>query len=210
MHSKFNTKPVSTLRRLLSNIKRDEDSSRATNVVNFVMCKTRIRFPRSRGLHDLNRLFWHSTDWDWIFGRHNLDYSLLTYNSSNEPPWLHVKADFDHRDVTVRSLTQSHPRFARLPYITHTWTLHVLRAGHILAGNPRNTRLVFQGSILVIEWGHPMSPTATGPNSSTAMEFLRRLPSFTARVMVRGSISFTPPRAQYLILALETSSFVLH
>ncbi|KAK0541676.1 hypothetical protein OC845_006947 [Tilletia horrida] len=174
------------------------------------MGKTRIRFPRSRGLQNLNRLFWHATDWNWIFARYNLTYTLPEYNASDESDWLHVKTNFDMRDVPVHRPTRSRLRLAGLPYITRTWTLHVLQAGCIIAGNPKRTRLVLQGSILVVEWEHPVSPTASAPNRPTAIEFLQQLPDFTARIMVRGNAHFVSPSIQYLILALETSAFVLN
>ncbi|KAK0541914.1 hypothetical protein OC861_006766 [Tilletia horrida] len=210
MRSSFDTKPLSTLDALLSRIPDDPSRARMTRFVSFVKAKCRIRFPRSPGLHNPKRLFLHPTNWNWILQQCGLHCSFEAYNITGSPDYLRVVATFEVRNVRINYPTRSRLQVQNAPWMSWTHQLHLLRAGHCLSNCRKRNRFILQGTILIIEWEDPVTAAPDEHGMFDPESFLRQVTSFTARVMVRGSIVPKARGHQYLIMAIETSAFLMH
>ncbi|KAK0558700.1 hypothetical protein OC861_006849, partial [Tilletia horrida] len=141
----------------------------------------------------MTNLFRQPTDWSWILRQHHLNCSFDEYNISTHSAWLCAIISFDIRAITNPLPIRSRVRLVQFPFVTHRLRLHILRAGHILTGCRKSQRFVLQGTVLVIEWSHAITPTANaGDGWFDAIGFLQQLPHFTARIMIRGSTNHKP------------------
>ncbi|KAK0556796.1 hypothetical protein OC861_007051 [Tilletia horrida] len=210
MRSSFDTKPMSTLHTLLSRIPDDSSRDRLTSFVGFVKTKCRIRFPGSQGLYNPRRLFRHPTDWTWILQQCGLNCSVEAYTASTSPAYLRVFVSFDVCNTRINYPTRSRLQVNNPPWLSWTHHLHLLRAGHCLPNCRKRNRFILQGTILIVEWDDPVTPAPDEQGMFNPESFLRQVTSFTARVMVRGSIVPKAHGHQYLIMAIESSAFLMH